>query len=65
MIYTYTGIYGYSKYQYGFRKKYSAMEALLFATENFRSQMDNGNITDVTLVDLSNVFDSIKHPFFN
>lgn len=52
----------YSPYQFGFRKKFSTTEALLFATENFRSNIDDGNLTAIALLDLSKAFDSINHP---
>ena len=47
--------------QFGFRNNYSSSDALLYATENIRSKVnENKNVAD-TFIDLSKAFDSISH----
>lgn len=47
--------------QFGFRKKFSTKDALLHATEQFRSEISSGKTVSLALLDLSKAFDSISH----
>ena len=48
--------------QFGFRQKYSTVQALIRLTENIRKKnLDEGNIGCGIFVDLQNVFGTIEH----
>ena len=47
--------------QFGFRSHFSSADALLFATETIRKQIDEKNIVAAAFLDLSKEFDSISH----
>ena len=50
-----------SKYQGGFRKKFSSQHSLLAMFENWKKVLDNGGSCGALLVDLSKTFDYIVH----
>ena len=50
-----------SPIQFGFRAKFSTTDALLYATENIRSDIDNNKMVAAAFLDLSKAFDSISH----
>ena len=50
-----------SKNQYGFRKKFSTIDSLLFCTEFIRNKTDNNNFVTAAFLDLSKAFDSINY----
>ena len=50
-----------SKTQFGFRPKFSTIDALLYATESWRGHLDKNKYTAVAALDLSKAFDSIDH----
>ena len=50
-----------SQIQFGFRAKYSTTDALLYATEKIRSDIDNNKMVAAAFLDLSKAFDSISH----
>ena len=41
-----------SNVQFGFRKNMSSNDALLYAVENFRTEIDNGNYVAIAMLDL-------------
>ena len=45
---------------FGFRKKYSTQDALLFLMESIRKELDSKKIVHAALLDLSKAFDSIS-----
>ena len=47
--------------QFGFRAKYSTTNALLFATENIRKDLDANRSTAAAFLDLSKAFNSMSH----
>ena len=47
--------------QFGFRAKYSTTDALLYATENIRKDLNDNQSTAAALLDLSKAFDSMSH----
>ena len=47
--------------QFGFRAKYSTTDALLYATENIRKDLDDNQSTAAAFLDLSKAFDSMSH----
>ena len=47
--------------QFVFRSNYSTTDALLYATENIRKNLDNYENTAAAFIDLSKAFDSISH----
>ena len=47
--------------QFGFRAKYSTTDALLFATENIRKDLDDNRSTAAAFLDLSKAFNSMSH----
>ena len=47
--------------QYGFRKNVSTIDAILYATESFRLNIDKNEFTACALLDLSKTFDSLNH----
>ena len=49
-----------SKNQYGFRKKFSTIDSLLFCTEFIRNKTDINNFVTAAFLDLSKAFDSIN-----
>ena len=51
----------FSKFQFGFRSKYSTSDALLYCTKTWRMSADSGNYTAVASLDFSKAFDSIDH----
>ena len=50
-----------SKYQYGFRKGYSAQHCLLAMLEKWKNAVDKGKVFGALLTDLSKAFDSFSH----
>jgi len=50
-----------SNHQYGYQKGCSTSDALLYATESFRKEMNSGKCVAVAFLDLSKAFDSINH----
>ena len=50
-----------SKYQYGFRKGFSAQHSLLSMLEKWKSAADNKKVFDALLTDLSKAFDYLSH----
>ena len=50
-----------SQVQFGFRKNFSATDALVYATEKIRKEIDCNLIVTAAFLDLSNAFDSISH----
>ena len=50
-----------SKYQGGFRKKFSSQHSLLAMLEKWKNVLDNGGSCGSLLVDLSKAFDCIVH----
>ena len=50
-----------SPIQFGFRPKYSTTDALLFATESIRKNIDQNKYVAAAFLDLSKAFDSIPH----
>ena len=49
-----------SKNHYGFRKKFSTIDSLLFCTEFIRNKTDINNFVTAAFLDLSKAFDSIN-----
>ena len=47
--------------QFGFRAKYSTTDALLFATEHIRTDLDANRSTAAAFLDLSKAFNSMSH----
>ena len=47
--------------QFGFRSSYSSSDALLIATENIRSRINENKNVAAAFIDLSKAFDSISH----
>ena len=50
-----------SQIQFGFRAKYSTTDALLYAREKIRSDIDNNKTVAAAFLDLSKAFDSISN----
>ena len=50
-----------SETQFGFRARFSTIDALLYATETIRKILDDGENVAVAFLDLSKAFDSISH----
>ena len=50
-----------SQVQFGFRKNFSATDALVYATEKIRKEIDCNQIVTAAFLDLSKAFDSISH----
>ena len=50
-----------SPIQFGFLSKFSTTDALLYATENIRSDINNKKMVAAAFLDLSKAFDSICH----
>ena len=50
-----------SKYQYGFRKGFSAQHSLLSMLEKWKSAVDNKKVFGALLTDLSKAFDCLSH----
>ena len=50
-----------SKYQFGFRRGYSAQQCLLIIIEKWRASLDQNGTCAALLTDLSKVFDSLPH----
>ena len=50
-----------SQVQFGFRKNFSASDALVYATEKIRKEIDCNQIVTAAFLDLSKAFDSISH----
>ena len=50
-----------SKYQCKFSKGYNAHHGLLAMTEKLKNAMDNGNVSEALLTDLSKAFDCLPH----
>ena len=48
--------------QFGYRKKVSTTDALLYCTEKIRYDLNKKNIVTGAFLDLSKAFDSISHP---
>ena len=53
----------FSTTQFGFRSNISTTDALLFATETIRHEVDNDGPVSAALLDLSKAFDSISHKY--
>ena len=47
--------------QFGFRQYYSTFHALIILTEDFRKDLDKGNIGCGIFVDLQKAFDTVEH----
>ena len=54
-----------SKNQYGFRKKYSTADSLLFCTELIKKKTDISNFVRAAFLDVSKTFDSINYEILN
>ena len=50
-----------SKTQFGFRKKFSTIDALVYLTETVRQKLDEKKVVPAAFLDLSKAFDSIDH----
>jgi retron-type reverse transcriptase len=50
-----------SKYQFGFRPKYSTMAALIQMCDAWYENMDNVELNGVVFIDIRKAFDSINH----
>ena len=50
-----------SRYQFGFRKRYSTQHCFLVMLEKWRSAVDNKITFGVLLTDLSKAFDCLSH----
>ena len=50
-----------SKYQWGFRRGFSAQNCLLAMLEKWKSSVDKGEAFEVLLTDLSKAFDCLSH----
>ena len=50
--------------QFGFRVKYSTTDALLYATEIIRKDLDDNQSTAAAFLDLSKALDSMSHEIF-
>ena len=48
----------FSKFLSGFRQRYSCQTSLLRMIEDWKSELDNGNIIGTVVIDLSKAFDS-------
>ena len=59
-IYTYLNKI-FSKYQYGFRKGFSAQHCLIAMIEKWRQSLDSGGQAVAVLTDLSKAFDCLDH----
>ena len=51
--------------QYGFRKKYSTTDALMYCTEFIRNEINQKRSVAAAFLDLSKAFDSIDHTVLN
>lgn len=51
----------YTNTQFGFRKRTSTVDALLYCTESFRKYINSNMFVAVAFLDLSKAFDSINH----
>ena len=51
--------------QYGFRKKYSTTDALMYCTEFIRNEINQKRSVASAFLDLSKAFDSIDHTVLN
>ena len=51
----------FSKFLSGFRQIYSCQTSLLQMIEDWKSELDNGNIIGTVAIDLSKAFDSLPH----
>ena len=51
----------YTPTQFGFRKKFSSIDALLYCTEKFRCYLDENLFVAAVMPDLSKAIDSINH----
>ena len=49
---------------FGFRKKVSTIDALVYCTETIRYHINNNNFITAALLDLSKAFDSINYKIF-
>ena len=49
-----------SKHQYGFRKKRSTIDAIIYATEFIRKETDKNKFATAAFFDLSKAFDSFN-----
>ena len=54
----------FSKYQYGFRKRYSFQQCLSDLLEKWKAAVDKGKVFWVLLIDLSKAFDFLNHELF-
>ena len=51
----------FSKNKYGFRKKRSTIDAMMYITAFIRKETEQNNFVSAALIDLSQAFDSINH----
>ena len=51
----------FSSKQFGFRKNVSTTDALIYATEKIRKELDDSNVVTAAFLDLAKAFDSISH----
>lgn len=51
----------FSRYQCGFRRKYSTQSAIIFLTDSIRRNMDAGQLTGAIFADFPKPFDSIDY----
>ena len=51
----------FSKYQYGFRKRYSSQQCLLVLLEKWKAVVGKGKVFGALLTDLSKTFDCLSH----
>ena len=51
----------FSKYQYGFRKRYSSQQCLLALLEKWKAVVGKGKVFGALLTDLSKTFDCLSH----
>ena len=51
----------FSRYQCGFRRKYSTQSTITFLTDSIRRNMDAGPLTGAIFVDFRKAFDTIDH----
>ena len=53
-----------SDYQFGFRKGYSTVQAMMEITDSLKSNIDNKKITCGLFLDFSKAFDTVNHEIF-
>ena len=55
----------FPRYQYGFRKRYSAQKCFLAMTEKMEETRDNKKVCAAVLNDLSKAYDCLLHNLLN